>query len=204
MKFYPRTMPPDEKHPCYTSKLIGNAAITIEGDSVLPNCIGYGIGRWLEIFGDSYGLIGVNGDKFYDYNRQNANVITLDKPRLGALACWKGHTAIVEDYNDATMLDSQSHWNGNRFDTESIAIGADYHGLQFQGFLFPKIDITFENEPKIEVVTFPNYIDNYYRVRDSWQDASSQVGAFHYLDNAIRCAKDTGKHVFDPNGRQVI
>lgn len=202
MRFYPRLTPPDEKHPCYTSQLIGSAAITIEGDSVLPNCIGYGIGRWLEIFGKTYGLIGVNGDKFYDYNKQNAQVVTLDSPRLGAIACWDGHIAPVEDYNNRTMLMSQSHWNGERFDTETIDIGADYHGKRFLGFLFPNEDIRFVNEPRFDI--YPEYTSDYYRVRKTWEDVASQVGAFHYLTNARRCADETGLTVFAPDGKKVF
>lgn len=38
-----------------------------------------------------------------------------------------------------------------------------------------------------------------YRVRKTWDDASSQIGAFAVLDNAIRACKD-GYKVFDKNG----
>ena len=41
--------------------------------------------------------------------------------------------------------------------------------------------------------------EDLYRVRKSWDDASSQIGAFAVLDNAIRACKD-GYKVFDKNG----
>ena len=45
-----------------------------------------------------------------------------------------------------------------------------------------------------------------YRVRKSWQDAVSQIGAFVSIDNAILLAdqrKNDGFKVFDPNGKVV-
>lgn len=41
-----------------------------------------------------------------------------------------------------------------------------------------------------------------YRVRKSWKDASSQIGAYSNLTNAIKACKD-GYYVFDNNGKVV-
>ena len=41
-----------------------------------------------------------------------------------------------------------------------------------------------------------------YRVRKSWADAKSQIGAFSSLENAKKSCK-TGYAVFDSNGKQV-
>lgn len=47
-------------------------------------------------------------------------------------------------------------------------------------------------------------IFGWYRVRKSWQNASSQKGAFHDLAYAKQCAdKNPGYSVFDPNGKTV-
>ena len=44
----------------------------------------------------------------------------------------------------------------------------------------------------------------WYRVRKSWQDAESQVGAFKVLDNAKKCADEhPGFSVFDEDGKAV-
>ena len=46
--------------------------------------------------------------------------------------------------------------------------------------------------------------DAWYRVRKSWGDAASQVGAFKVLDNAKTCADEhPGYYVFDPDGKKV-
>ena len=45
---------------------------------------------------------------------------------------------------------------------------------------------------------------NYYRVRKSWADAASQLGAYTVLENAKQMAdKNPGYTVFDWNGKQV-
>lgn len=44
----------------------------------------------------------------------------------------------------------------------------------------------------------------WYRVRKSWADAKSQKGAFHSLENAIKCANaNSGYKVFADSGNQV-
>ena len=46
--------------------------------------------------------------------------------------------------------------------------------------------------------------DSYYRVRKSWDDAKSQLGAYKVLANAKKCAdKNPGYMVYDPNGKAV-
>lgn len=44
----------------------------------------------------------------------------------------------------------------------------------------------------------------YYRVRKSWGDAGSQIGAFKNKDNAISlCKANSGYYVYDPDGKQI-
>ena len=47
--------------------------------------------------------------------------------------------------------------------------------------------------------------DVYYRVRKSWDDPSSQIGAFIDLEKAIPFCEDAGEEykVYDPNGKQL-
>ncbi|MBP3876025.1 MAG: glucosaminidase domain-containing protein [Lachnospiraceae bacterium] len=46
--------------------------------------------------------------------------------------------------------------------------------------------------------------DAWYRVRKSWGDAASQVGAFKVLNNAKTCADEhPGTYVFDPDGVKI-
>lgn len=44
----------------------------------------------------------------------------------------------------------------------------------------------------------------YYRVRESWSDAKSQIGAFKNKDNAIElCKQNSGYKVFDNDGNEI-
>lgn len=44
----------------------------------------------------------------------------------------------------------------------------------------------------------------YYRVRESWEDAKSQIGAFKIKENAIElCKQNTGYKVFDNDGVEI-
>ena len=52
----------------------------------------------------------------------------------------------------------------------------------------------YENEPK--------KVDELYRVRTSWADSKSQIGAFRQLDNAIAVCR-SGYKVFDWDGKTV-
>ena len=46
--------------------------------------------------------------------------------------------------------------------------------------------------------------DSFYRVRKSWADAKSQLGAYKVLANAKKCADNNpGYTVYDPNGKAV-
>ena len=43
-----------------------------------------------------------------------------------------------------------------------------------------------------------------YRVREEWDDASTQVGAYNYLENAKECADlHPGYNVYDEDGNVV-
>ena len=50
--------------------------------------------------------------------------------------------------------------------------------------------------------TTPTVTSEMYRVRKSWNDASSQIGAYTILENAIRACKD-GYYVFDSKGNVI-
>ncbi len=49
-----------------------------------------------------------------------------------------------------------------------------------------------------------NFVEGWYRVRRSWDDAASQKGAFKELDNAKKCAdSNKGYAVFDESGKMI-
>ena len=60
------------------------------------------------------------------------------------------------------------------------------------------------NLTQYNATTSGTTISGWYRVRKSWQNAASQKGAFHDLNNAKQCADaNQGYIVYDPDGKAV-
>lgn len=61
--------------------------------------------------------------------------------------------------------------------------------------------VTFKATPEQKEQTAGT---GYYRVRRSWEDYTSQIGAFKQQENAINlCKANTGYRVYDPDGKQI-
>lgn len=112
--------------------------------SVIPNCVGYAWGRFLEenqitdcnlSRGNAENWFGNTSD---GYERGQT-------PKLGAVICWHssvsgGHVAIVEQiYNDGKILTSNSAYSGSRFYMKTLSPPSYYMGsaYTFQGFIYP-------------------------------------------------------------------
>lgn len=79
---------------------------------------------------------------------------------------------------------------------ETIAHGiCNYFGVTY------KTNSSSDPAPKPTPNPAPS-TDELYRVRKSWEDAASQIGAFAVFDNAIRACKE-GYKVFDSKGNVV-
>ena len=124
-----------------------NKCIQIKDNGcVLPNCVGYAWGRFIEAQGvTDCNLSRGNAENWYDYNDGYKRSRT---PKLGSIICWAkgkphnpddgaGHVAFVEDiYDDGSILISESGYNSYYFKTEVVkppyARGTKY---TFQGFI---------------------------------------------------------------------
>ncbi len=106
----------------------------------------------------------------------------LKNTQMPAIICECG---FMDNLNEAKlMLDEDYQLKCARAITKGIC---RYYGKQFK-------DINTSN-PKN---------DNLYRVRKSWSDSRSQLGAFKSLDNAINLAKkNKGYRVYDGKGNKV-
>jgi N-acetylmuramoyl-L-alanine amidase len=79
----------------------------------------------------------------------------------------------------------------NKLDCEKVAV-AICEGL------------TDENYNSIQAPSDPQPSNQLYRVRKSWSDVASQVGAYSILENAKKeCDARSGYSVFDSNGNKV-
>ena len=148
MSFKPRLTAPSltDKNWIHTSKGGKNSCILIKGNSVLPNCVGYAWGRFMEILGSTPKLSRRNAEDWYGYTSDGYK--RGKTPKLGAVICWRkgktgtssdgaGHVAIVEKINaDGSIMISQSGYGTSRFWTWTVKKGYALSGYVFQGFIY--------------------------------------------------------------------
>ena len=154
MAFLKRTAAPDPYDMRFISKkqgglspcLLRNAAT----GSVLPNCVGYAYGRFMEILGaESCSLSTGNAENWYGFLSDGYE--RGSEPKVGAIACWRkgeaydpsdgaGHVAVVEEVlENGDILCSNSDYYGRSFYTctykkaSGYSLGAAY---RFQGFIY--------------------------------------------------------------------
>lgn len=137
-----------------------NRCIKVNGNSCLPNCVGYAWGRLTEILGKTPPLSCANAEDWWAYNDGLERGQT---PKLGAVICWRkgrvlngsdgaGHVAVVEEIRpNGDIVISQSGYitpNGNtnfnaNFKTLVIRKSNGYSfgsAYTFQGFIYCGID----------------------------------------------------------------
>lgn len=144
MKFIPRLQPPSESDKRFINYKKGgiNTCIVIDkaSGSVLPNCVGYVQGRWLELFDAkevNWKLPACNAEDWFEAAKK-AGFKTGKTPKLGAIACWRagqvknnadgaGHVAVVEEIKaNGDIVVSNSAHNGDRFYTRTITKASGY------------------------------------------------------------------------------
>lgn len=126
----PGSAQPDPKYPTgWNPCILGNSAAAYGRpypNSVLPNCVGYAVGRFNEIGGykEIRYLGSTNAENFIVYYAGKGKSLSYSNtPSQGACIVWRkgkvqngsdgaGHVAIVEEiYKDGSILISQSGWN---------------------------------------------------------------------------------------------
>jgi hypothetical protein len=151
-KFQPRYSAPSSVDDNWRHIRVGgkNECIHIGGGSVLPNCVGYAWGRWIELLGKRPNLHKGNAENWW---LQTDGYERSEFPKLGAVICWRkgkvmdgsdgaGHVAVVENIlADGSVVTSNSNYAGTRFYMRTIKppynIGTTY---MFQGFILPPIE----------------------------------------------------------------
>lgn len=128
--YKPRLTRPEKGNRFYIRKASGGLNPAIKGYptdadcDVLHNCVGYVVGRWLELGGPQ--LKPVNAELFVQYAQRDGLTIS-QTPSLGAIAVWQGgptqnagdgagHVAVVEviDPADGSIVTSESGWGASR------------------------------------------------------------------------------------------
>ena len=132
--FSPQLVIPAAGNPYYNTKKVGGYNPCIMGNpknrnkdlNALPNCVGYAVGRFNEIYHEIMGGSGceylgnTNAANFIDLARKQGLTIT-QRPTLGGCMVWKGgntgegHVAIVEMDLGNRVVTSESEYYGKQF-----------------------------------------------------------------------------------------
>lgn len=146
--FVPRLTAP-QGEPYYTGEL---NAYSQTGYG-MPNCIAYAFGRIYELNGDRPLIDHGNAGEWWFINKSNNYYDYGIEPKLGAIACWSGHVAVVEDIaQDGAITVSESHWGGNYFNTNVYYDMSSHYGQYFYGYIYaynePEEKTPVEEEPE--------------------------------------------------------
>lgn len=103
------------------------------------------------------------------------------------------------DYNAPVLRVAEK---GNKFTVVGISADEKWYKLQDGGFIsaVPSyVSFKATEEQKASTVG-----TGYYRVRKSWDNQRSQIGAFKTKNGAIDlCKQNTGYKAYDPNGKEI-
>ena len=131
--YQPRLTAPNSSIAYYSSKL----NVYFQTGTPMPNCVAYAYGRVYEMNGEAP-LInhGSAGDWWY-INKSNGYYSYGSTPKVGAVACWSGHVAVVEKVNkNGSVTISESHWGGTYFDVRTYADMTSHYGQTFYGYIY--------------------------------------------------------------------
>lgn len=139
--FEPRLSAPEKSNSYYNRSL----NVYAQCGYGMPNCTAYAYGRIYEITGEEPLIKRGSADSWWKINKSNDYYEYGQEPRLGAIACWSNHVAVVEEIDGSTVTVSQSHWRGTYFDTTTFTSGSSRFGQKFYGYIYA-CDITADEE----------------------------------------------------------
>lgn len=143
--FEPRLTAPSRSNAYYNKEL----NVFSKTGYGMPNCTAYAFGRVYEITGEEPLIKRGNAGSWYSMNKRNGYYEYGSEPRLGAIACWSNHVAVVEKIEGTTVTASQSHWRSTYFDTCTFESGTSHFGQKFYGYIYAS-DSAFEKEEEEE------------------------------------------------------
>ena len=158
MKLVERTSRPvsDNKYYIHTSAGGYNKCIKVEGNSVLPNCVGYAGGRAMEAWGlTNYDLPTCNAESWIVNNTKYAEgtvpktgaIIVWAKGKVGVAADGAGHVAFVEKVNynsDGSIKSIETSESGYKSSAywwrKTYKPPYSLSGYTLQGFIYPPVE----------------------------------------------------------------
>ena len=131
--YVPRFNAPNSSIPYYSSKL----NYYFQTGTGMPNCVAYAYGRVYEMNGEKPLITHGDASDWFFINQRGGFYEYGSKPKLGAVACWSNHVAVVERINsDGSVTFSESHWGGGYFNTVTYSNVYDHYGQRFYGYIY--------------------------------------------------------------------
>ena len=145
--FVPCKQLPDNLYPWWVQTAHGGNSPCIEGHPpgftgcTVANCVGWAWGRWQQINGSIDSRLPYSNAGNWWRQAQNAGMNTGSEPQLGAVICFNGHVAVVEEIAaDGSYINcSESDYGENYFTyrTRYRPQNGSYPGYsQFMGFIY--------------------------------------------------------------------
>lgn len=131
--YEPRLTAPNSSIPYYSTKL----NVYFQTGSGMPNCVAYAYGRVYEMNGEAPLITHGSAGDWYGINKANGYYDYGQEPKVGAVACWSRHVAVVEKIHDnGDITISESHWGGGYFDTRRYDNMFSHFGQTFYGYIY--------------------------------------------------------------------
>ncbi|MFR5876939.1 MAG: CHAP domain-containing protein [Eubacterium sp.] len=131
--YEPRLTAPNSSISYYSNKLNRY----FKTGTPMPNCVAYAYGRIYEMNGEAPLITHGSAGDWYFINKSNGYYDYGSEPKLGAVACWSNHVAIVEAISEnGAVTVSESHWGGTYFDTKTYSNMQSHYGQTFYGYIY--------------------------------------------------------------------
>lgn len=131
--YEPRLSAPNSSIAYYSSKL----NVYFQTGTGMPNCVAYAYGRIYEMNGEKPLINHGSAGDWWFINKSNGYYSYGNTPKVGAVACWSRHVAVVERINkDGSVTLSESHWGGRYFDTVTYSNMNSHYGQSFYGYIY--------------------------------------------------------------------
>ncbi|MGN0522235.1 MAG: CHAP domain-containing protein [Eubacterium sp.] len=156
----------------------------------MPNCVAYAYGRIYELNGEAPKISRGNAGEWWFINKRNGYYEYGSEPKLGAVACWSNHVAVVEEISDnGAVTISESHWGGNYFNTKTYTNMSYHYGQAFYGYIY-----TYNEPEEVE----PEKPQPSYKVEENYFELKEK-NCFTVLE----FAKSDNK-IMNPNNNPLL
>lgn len=156
--YVPRLNAPNSSIPYYSRQL----NYYFQTGTGMPNCVAYAYGRIYEMNGEKPLITHGDASEWFFINKRGGFYEYGNEPKLGAVACWSNHVAVVERINDnGSVTFSESHWGGRYFNTVTYSNVYDHYGQKFYGYIYTYNE-GLTNELKNKLLNATNEKSNQY------------------------------------------